>query len=846
MHHYSGLVFRFHWRWFVLIFYLFGMATPCLGVSPCPVQEEILTEAEANAFFMEQVKPILDENCLTCHGEDPEDLSGELAITSPESLFRGGESGPAVNADRPESSLLLKAIHYDVLEMPPDGKLPDESIAVLTRWVKLGIPWPESERTEVAPAQPKMLVTEEARQWWAFQPTRRVEPPVVVDADWCRNEIDRFVMAKLEANDMQPAPPAARARLIRRAYYDLIGLPPTIDEVNAFVHDDDPEAYPKLIDRLLSNPHYGEKWGRHWLDLVRYAESNSFERDGTKPFVWRYRDYVIRAFNDDKPYNQFLLEQLAGDELPNPTPEQLIATGYYRLGQWDDEPADPLQARFDELDDILATTGQTMLGLTVNCARCHDHKIDPVPQEDYYRMLAFINNVRHYGVRSDESVRHGSLITIDDPKFAEDNRRIEQGIAEIETQMEAMEAKAKEDFEPVEHQEFQNPGRRVDLIKKRVGKVITQEEFDVYMKLREKRRQETDRLNSQRLDILCVKEEGAKAKQTHVMIRGNPHVEGAAVDPGFVSVLSPPDPDWQPREAGQTTGLRLALAEWIASPENPLTARVMANRIWQYHFGRGIVRTSSDFGFQGMPPTHPELLDWLAAEFVDHGWSLKHMHRKIMLSAAYQMSSQYSAENYERDPENNLMWRFDMRRLTGEEIRDSILYVSGTLNLDRMYGPSVYPRLPAEVLAGQSIPGNNWNTSSTEDGNRRSIYVHVKRSLKVPILANYDAPDADFTCPVRFVTTQPSQALNMVNSEFIHEQATALRDSLGYDGETALTEIVTRILKRVCQRVPETDEIELGVSTIEAWMREDSLPRDEAIRQYCLLALNLNEFVYVE
>ncbi len=810
------------------------------------LQIPTLIEAEADAFFVEKVKPILENHCWECHAEDLEDLGGELAITSRDALLRGGESGPAINLRDYAASLLVKAINHDVIEMPPGEKLSKAEIETLTIWIALGLPWPKSEELAGPESQGKAeLVTEEAKRWWAFQVPQRPNIPAVKNSQWCRNEIDAFILKGLEDRQMTPAPEASRQSLIRRAYYDLTGLPPSIEEVREFVNDPDPHAYEKLIDRLLASPHYGEKWARHWLDLVRYAESNSFERDGTKPFVWRYRDYVIQSLNDDKPYDQFLIEQLAGDELPNATPETLIATGFYRLGQWDDEPADPKQAQYDAYDDILATVGQTMLGLTINCARCHDHKIDPITGKDYYQMLAFFTNIRPYGVRSHESVLDASVQTLSRPGFEKDNEELMQKIAAVGAQIEAIEAKAKQDFIPVEHEEFRNPSRRNELVQKRVGKLITQEEFDQYVQWQRDRRELQQKLDDQRLPILCVKEHGPNPPPTHIMIRGSAHVLGDEVEPGFLTVLSPPQPKIDGPTA-RTSGRRLALARWIASPENPLTARVMANRIWQYHFGRGIVRTSSDFGFQGAAPTHPELLEYLATQFIADGWRLKPLHRKLMLSATYRMSSQFNPEYAAIDPENDSYWRFDMRRLLAEEIRDSILLMAGQLNLNKMFGRSVYPDLPPEVFAGQSMPGDNWEKSSIDDQNRRSIYVHVKRSLRVPILANFDAPDPDFTCPVRFTTTQPSQALNMINSEFMQTQAARFAESLGDLQQDPLGELVARALARALQRDPLPAEIEKGIAVVNAWMNDDQLSREQALKNYCLLVLNLNEFVYLD
>ncbi|MFO0527820.1 MAG: PSD1 and planctomycete cytochrome C domain-containing protein, partial [Planctomycetota bacterium] len=807
-----------------------------------------MSEAEAVEFYQTRVLPVLEKNCFECHRNDPAELGGSFSLRSHKSVAKGGDSGPAIDPANPKESLIVKVINYDVYEMPPDGKLKKEEIADLTLWVQLGMPGLEegSEEADQPAGHQVPQVDDQARNWWAFRPVQASQPPAVANQAWVKNPIDQFVLAKLEAAGIQPAPPATRAALVRRAYYDLIGLPPTLEQVEQFVNDSDPAAYENLINTLLESPHYGEKWGRHWLDLVRYAESNSFERDGTKPFVWRYRDYVIRAFNQDKPYAQFLLEQLAGDELPEVTAETLAATGYYRLGQWDDEPADPLQSRYDELDDILATTSQTMLGLTVNCARCHDHKIDPMPQSDYYQMLAFFHNIRGYGVRSGDSVKEGSIRQFGNAESKEALEAQRQRIAELIREMGQLEEIAKQDFIPVEHEEFQYEFQRIPLLKKRVGKALSAEQFEQYVAWAKERKQLEQNPVAGEQEILCVKEQGVAIPQTYVLARGNPHVQGKPVEPGFLSVLSLPVPPIEPPPHGESTGLRTAFAKWLIDPEHPLTSRVMVNRIWQYHFGRGIVRTSSDFGYQGSLPTHPELLEWLATEFVERGWSMKEMHRLMMLSNTYQMAYVSNAELEQRDPLNDLMWRFDLRRLTAEEIRDSILFASGSLNLGGMFGPSIYPLMPAEVLAGQSIPGNGWETSQGEAQNRRSVYVHVKRSLKLPVLANHDSADSDFSCPVRFVTTQPTQALSMLNSDFSLEQAEKLAELVRGKHPEDLAGQVKTVLARITQREPKAEEVARGVKLIERWVSQEQLDPRMALRNFCLLALNLNEFVYLD
>ncbi|QEG24336.1 PSD1 and planctomycete cytochrome C domain-containing protein [Mariniblastus fucicola] len=799
-------------------------------------------------FFSAKVKPILEQHCFECHRDDPDDLGGDLALASRESMLTGGDSGSLIDEDSPGDSLLLRTISYedDAYQMPPEGKLSDEEISVLTKWVELGLPWnPDDEiQLEQDHADGPPQVNDETKSWWSFQKVERPAVPKVTDSTWCRNEIDAFLLAGLENENLQPAPDATKRTLVRRAWYDLVGLPPTPEQVEAFVKDDSPDAWESLIDELLASPHYGEKWGRHWMDLVGYAESNSFERDDTKPFVWGYRDYVIRSLNEDKPYDQFLTEQLAGDELPEVSIDTVTATGFYRLGSWDDEPADRELAKYDELDRMVAVVGQSMMGLTVDCARCHDHKIDPIPQADYYQMVSFFQNVRSYGVRDHNSVLAASVTQMDERKIDDATRLAhEKEVAAVEARMDAIATPVKEDFEPVDHEEFKHLINRERVLKKYVGKSLTEELFAEYKKLREQWRQLTQNPPQGIRKILCVKEHGAEPPESFVMIRGNPHAPGKSVSPKFLSVLSPPEPEIVPPADGETTGRRLAFAKWLTSPEHPLTARVMANRLWQYHFGRGIVRTSSDFGFQGMAPTQPELLDWLASELVDGGWRLKSMHRKIMLSRAYQMSTTFSDDSYAVDPENDHFWRFNPRRLTAEEIRDSILFVSGQLNLDTVYGPSVYPPMPQEVLDGQSMPGKNWHTSNDVDSRRRSLYIHIKRSMGVPILESNDAATNDSPCPVRFVTTQPTQAIGLINSEFTNRQARLFADSIRAE-HTDAKDQVAAVLRRVFQREPTAVEIDRGV----ALMNESSLKKkpEEALNIFCLLALNLNEFVYLQ
>ncbi|MFI5259944.1 MAG: PSD1 and planctomycete cytochrome C domain-containing protein [Candidatus Limnocylindrales bacterium] len=706
-------------------------------------------------FYETEVRPILKAHCLKCHGDGPK-IRGDFRLDSRAAVLRGGELGPAVSLREPEKSRLLEAIRYEDLEMPPAGKLPAHEIDVLTRWVKDGLPWTGESKTAagVPPIRrvpAKTPAPRAPRDAWSFRPVRRPALPVVKDRGWCRSPIDVFLLSRLEAEGLQPAPPADRVTLIRRLTYDLTGLPPTPREVDAFLADHAVGAYEHLVDRLLASPHYGEKWGRHWLDLVRYGETDGYERDSAKPFAWRYRDYVIAALNEDKPFDHFIREQLAGDEIDPDSAGPLIATGYYRLGIRDDEPADRLLAHYDGLDGIISTTGQVILGMSINCARCHDHKVDPIPQRDYYRLLAFFGDVTDSNGKDLRKVAGGS---------------------------------------------------------------------------------------GTRIDVMCVAERGRS--DMHVLLRGNPNLRGDKVEPGVPEVLGDGAPTFV-----RGPGKRRALADWLTDRRNPRTARVLANRLWQYHFGRGIVPTPNDFGGLGEPPTHPELLDWLAADLMDGDWHLKRMHRLIVLSSAYRMSSRGRAAALALDPANRWFWRFPMRRLTGEEVRDSILAVAGTLNV-KAGGPSVYPPIPREVLAGQSVPGQGWPTSSPAEAARRSIYVHVKRSLLVPILATHDAADTDSSCPVRYSTTVPTQALGLLNGTFTNEQAARFAGRLRREAPGDVRAQVRRALRLTTAREPDAGEVRDDVALLDSLAAQGRLDARTALTQYCLMTLNANAFLYLD
>ena len=735
-------------------------------------------------FFEKKIRPVLHDHCFECHGSKIEKPKGRLLADSREGLSRGGDSGPAIVAGDPDKSLLIKAVRYTDpdLQMPPKNKkLSESQIADLTAWVKMGAPWPPQSpapRGAVA-RRGEFEITAKDRAYWAFQPVRKPAAPRVKRARWAANPIDSWVLAALEAKDLPPSPAATRRELISRATYDLTGLPPSPERIEAFERDASPGAYEKVIDELLGSPQYGERWARHWLDVVRFAQSNGYERDGEKPMAWRYRDYVIKSFNEDKPYDRFILEQLAGDELPDATADSIVATGLQRLGVWDDEPDDKMMADFDELDDILSTSSAAFLGLTMGCARCHDHKFDPIPQADYYRLLSFFRNVRPY-----ENVR----FAFDSANYVPlaPAEKVAQWKLAQQQKIKALEARAASATQDGEKK-----------------------------KLREEIKSAKDAPGPFEW-ALAVRERSGKPPATHVFTRGNPRSPGLEVEPGFLTVLGGEKPVLPPcTEETASSGRRTVLAKWIASPKNPLTARVMVNRLWQHHFGRGIVKTTTDFGRAGVPPTNPALLDWLAAEFCQSGWSVKKMHRLIMLSSSYQMSARI--ENLRAsaiDPANDLLWRQNLRRLEAESIRDSILSVSGQINLE-MGGRGFFPHLGGEVLAGASRPGLDWQKSSPQERSRRSVYAYIRRTMLVPELEMFDYSNTASPLGERPSTTVAPQALLLLNDEFMQQQAAAFAQRLLAEARGDIGNLIRRGYLLALRRNPTPNEMQLASAFFE-------------------------------
>ncbi|HEX8913012.1 MAG TPA: PSD1 and planctomycete cytochrome C domain-containing protein [Humisphaera sp.] len=756
---------QFH-RLFVLAALAVGMvvaAAPAVGAAPA--------ESDAAAFDRD-VRPILARHCVDCHGG--QSTKAKLNLTSADALLRGAESGPVVLAGAAKQSLLVHLLAADGdPHMPPKGQLSAAEVTAISTWID-GLKPPGAATAATKPAR---------QDHWSFRKVVRPEPPAVKDPAWVRNPIDAFVLAKLEVSGLAPAAEATRADLIRRATFDLTGLPPTPEEVDAFAADKSPDAYEKVIDRLLASPACGERWGRHWLDLARYADSGGFHNDIDRPNAWRYRDYVIAALNADKPYGRFVREQIAGDEFAPADPQALAATGFCRNGPSNEDNVgkDAEKYRLEELDDVVSTTSAVVLGLTVGCARCHDHKYDPIPQADYYRLLAVFNST-----------------TKKDVPLAADGSVLVAAAAAKATTKPAKGGAA-------------GPA------------------------------------------VLVVTDAGPKPRPTRLLWRGDVKNPGPEVEPGVPAVLAAAPVSFPPPPANaKTTGRRTALADWLASPDNPLTWRVIANRLWHHHFGRGIVASTSNFGATGDAPTHPELLDWLAAETVARGGSLKAVHKLIMTSATYRQSSAWNAEAAAVDPENKLLWRASKRRLEAEAVRDSVLAVAGTLNR-AAGGPGVKPRIPEDMLAASQR--NKWPSVKREGPEhwRRSVYIYVKRQLQFPLLELFDAPQASQTCGLRQQSTVPTQALVLMNDEFTNEQAGHFAGRVRREAGDDPAKQAERALRLALGRTPMAERVAEATAFVAAQRAAHAVTgkaADEAAKaalaDLCHVLVNCNEFVYVD
>jgi Protein of unknown function (DUF1553)/Protein of unknown function (DUF1549)/Planctomycete cytochrome C len=779
------------------MFLSFALAAPFL------LAASSTADADADTFFETKIRPVLVESCFKCHGGTK--TSHGLRVDSREALLKGGTSGPAIVPNDAEKSLLIRALRHtaDDLKMPPGKRLPDAVVADLTTWIAHGARWPQ---TAVAAAfRPE--------QHWAFQPVRVSDPPPD-DSGWAATPIDRFIAAGLRQQHLTPVGPAEPRALARRVTFDLTGLPPTVEETEAFVNDTSADAYPRLVERLLASSAYGERWGRHWLDIARYADTAGDNADYPVPEAHLYRDYVIDAFNNDKPYDQFVREQLAGDILAKDGPaekyaDRVVATGFLALSRR--YATAPYELWHLTLEDAIDTTGKAFLGLTLRCARCHDHKFDPITQTDYYALYGFFASTQFPWAGAEELASMGfnrrhfqPLLTPTQaaPRFAGHERRLSEVNGAL--------AAAEEGFDQSKIKSLQAEIRRLS----RPGLPLD-------------------------LPGAYAVEDGP-ATDVAVQMRGEPDTTGPVVHRDAPKFLRKTPLVLPPTGSG-----REALARWVASPENPLTARVMANRIWQFHFGKGLVTTPSNFGTRGEPPTHPQLLDWLADRFVRSGWSIKSLHRDMLLSKTYQLTSTADAKDAAIDPGNRWYWRHDRQRLDAEETRDAVLAVAGTLDRQR---PGPHPFPPLEKWA--------WTQHNAfkevYPSMHRSVYLMTQRLQRHPFLGLFDGPDTNTTTDQRTSSTVPPQALFLMNNPFVAEQAEAFARRLLT--ETPDTDpCIDRAVHLVWGRPPTSAEHEralhffdacrakLTAAGVAAELREFQVRSSFARVLFCA-----NEFVYVD
>ena len=868
-------------RWLILSV---GVAACCPSLSAgerSPAAEQV--------SFERHVRPILRTHCFHCHGE-LEKPSGGLDLRLRRLIVAGGKSGPAIAPGDVAASYLLQRIRDG--EMPPgkEGHLSGDEVATIEHWIAAGAP---TLRPEPATIEPGLRITEEDRSFWSFKPIRDHAPPAVSSSDRVRTPIDAFLLSSLEDVGLSFSADADRRTMIRRAYFDLLGLPPSPDEVDAFVADRRPNAYERLIDRLLNSPAYGERWGRHWLDVAGYADSEGYnEADTLRPYAYRYRDYVIRSLNADKPFNQFVREQLAGDEMVAPPHknlsaddiEKLTATGFLRMapdgtGSRND---DPQQTRNAVVTETVKIVSSALLGLTVGCAECHDHRYDPILQKDFYRLRAVFEPALHPKRWLTPRERQVSLLTEDERELATRLERQAKAVeAELQPKLEEFrtwvfekeldqvptdvrqEARAAglawqadpKSLSPEQAELLeQYPGLKVSVNSSRLNLFLQKygraDELQAVVK-EHKTRAAAVRAEKPVEEFLRVLSEPAgHAPETYLFERGDPTQLGEAVGPGELRVLSEAPIDYPYDAPGMpTTGRRSALAQRLTDLSHPLTARVLVNRIWIHHFGRGLVATPGDFGSQGEPPTHPELLDYLAKCLMRDGWSLKALHRLIMTSTAYRQDSKRHALGDELDRDNKLYWRMAVRRLEAEAIRDAILAASGELN------PAMYGR-PVPV----SVDDSGQAVINSEDGGkaRRSVYIQVRRTAPIDLLEVFDAPQMEPNCERRNVSTVAPQSLLLMNSQFVVEQAESfarrVADQVGTDRAAQAREVWRRAFSaeptdaQLAELVTYLETQSELMHHGETKKRSGSLQDADhmALASLCQVLVQSNRFLYVD
>jgi cell division protein FtsB len=787
-----------------------------------------------NSFFESKVRPILVNRCGECHGEKKQKSS--LQLTTRAGALKGGEHGPVLVPGDAARSRLIQAVRRDgELKMPPgdENKLSGVEVEVLAKWVAQGAPWPEDR--SVADAA-------DATKHWAFQPVRKVAPPRVQDTSWSHGPIDRFILAKLEEKRLTPASDADKRVLLRRLTFDLTGLPPSPEEVEAFQRDDSPAAIERVVDRLLASRQFGERWGRHWLDVARYADSNGSDENFTYYDAWRFRNYVIEAFHKDKPFDQFVREQIAGDLLPAAgqaqRDEQITGTGFLVVGPKIIGGGDKEQSRMDAVDEQIDTVGKAFLGLTLGCARCHDHKFDPIPTTDYYALAGIFDSTQtvhgqllHRKDLSGWNLRplgpDGDRLYADWKAYDDKLEDLKKQRAKLQTQLADLKKKAKAaDKESEEAAAAQQEIEKLEESSKSLAAEI---------------KQLSDNPPPKPPLAMAVSDRPAIA-DTWVRVRGDAHRRGAIVPRGFVRAVGHVARSEIPaRQSG-----RLELAEWLVDPANPLTARVAVNRIWHHLFGAGLVRTVDDFGHQGEPPSHPDLLDYLAARFVAVDWSVKRMIREIVLSHTYQLSATHRDEAFRVDPENRLLGRTNRRRLDVESLRDSLLAISGQLDLS-----------PAEATASHlpdQATGVNDKPHKPFESRRRSIYLPVIRNDLRPEFTLFDFADPQTVSGRRSQTTVAPQALFLLNSDLLRDSARHIAQKLiDRAGRGDEKDLVCAAFLEVFGRAPSAGELRFARAYLADWPPADTnaselgpKPRAEALAALCQALLCSSQFLYLD
>jgi hypothetical protein len=853
------------------------------------------TSGAATPTFQHDVLPLFEQRCNSCHSAKP---SAGLDLRTLASVMTGGASGKVVEPGKPDASVLWKKI--DSGAMPMGGKpLSAEEKSLVREWIEKGqFPSPEAPASE-------SRITDEARKFWSFQKPVKAPMPRIVHRDRIRTPIDAFILAKLEAKKMALNPEASREKLIRRAYFDLIGLPPTPDEVQAFVKDKSPHAYETVVDRLLASPRYGERWARHWLDVAGYADGNGYLGDEPRTEAWRYRDWVIRALNNDKPYNDFLVEQLAGDQIADwrmgerLSPEaiqKLTATGFLRLTPdgSDNQTIYEIDKQYDALHAVTEVSIKAVMGMNLNCARCHDHKFDPVLQKDYYRIMALFRPVYDPDDTFPAKQSHWLAANIGSGEWP--SRYIPNATAaELDNYARLqksgdrralfqMYGAARDRWRKAQFEKLEEP-LRSELLKasdtpekdrdesqrkllKEYGEKFQIEDDKLaaidpaLAKIKAQEDAADEKRKAAKPPMIWAAWDVSKQPDTRVLVRGDFETPGEPVAPGVPLILDDPKNPFRVPELpadSPHTGRRLAFARWLTRPDHPLTARVIVNRVWQYHFGAGIVTTPDDFGSQGARPTHPELLDWLAVSFVEHGWSLKWLHREIMLSGVYRQSSAVDKAKFDLDQPNKLLGRWGARRLEAEAVRDAVLSVSGQLNL-KMYGEPIalctapdgnYLPDTSGRIDGEKIRGFSFNPlpckqpkqplQESRQPNRRSIYLQSRRVAVAGFLVAFDAPLMDTNVSARFRAAAPQQALAALHNPLMLESARKLAERATAERGSDRIAQIRRAIELTYSRPASEAEVSFAFAEIQK-QKDPEL----GVRLFCQALLGSNEFLYID